>query len=60
VCGRVLMHEVDEWNGKDRICIAHYTRKAIHRRLGHKAHNWVEVNSYLPFLSPRYRTQCVG
>ena len=59
VCGRVLLHEVDDWNGSDRICIAHYTCQAIHCWLGITTHSWVDLNSYVPFLSSRYRARCV-
>jgi hypothetical protein len=60
LCGRVLLHGVDDWEGKDRVCIAHYVRKAIHRRLRLPTHNWVEMENYLPYISSQYKTRCVN
>jgi hypothetical protein len=34
LCGKVLMHELNEWEGGERICVAHYVHDTVHDHLG--------------------------
>jgi hypothetical protein len=47
LCGRILMHEVDGWEGGERICFAHYMVDAVHDRLGSTRPLWPMHASYL-------------
>jgi len=50
LCGRVLHHEVQTWEGGDRICWAHYIRDNVHNRLELPRPNWVDVNTYYALM----------
>jgi len=51
LCGRVLMHEVDYWEGGERICLAHYMVDAVHDRLGSTRPLWPMQATYLALFS---------
>jgi hypothetical protein len=43
LAGRVLTHEVGSWSGKDRICMAHWTRERVLMEAGIDELNWATV-----------------
>jgi hypothetical protein len=47
VCGKVLNHAVPDWEGGERLCIAHFTRDNVHERLGEARPNWVRNEGYI-------------
>jgi hypothetical protein len=49
LCGRVLRHEVKDWHGGDRICVAHYMRDSIHNRMRVSRPTW-------PVMDEKYRS----
>jgi len=56
LCGKVLLHEVKNWEGGERICIAHYMRDNVHQRLGLRRSFWpVMDEKYLTSMSVQYR-----
>ena len=34
LCGKVFLHEVQDWLGGERVCVAHYMKDFVHERLG--------------------------
>jgi hypothetical protein len=60
--GRVLQHEVKEWEDGERICKAHYMRNNVLNRQGIQNSPWVEDKIYKEWMSPRYlqRQKAVG
>jgi hypothetical protein len=46
VAGKVLLHEVADWEGGERICIAHYMRDNVIDRLGLPRSKWVQIKDY--------------
>jgi hypothetical protein len=46
LCGRVLRHGVEDWDGGERICIAHFIRDSVHNRLGLRRPEWVIAKTY--------------
>ena len=34
LCGKVFLHEVQDWMGGERVCVAHYMKDFVHERLG--------------------------
>lgn len=57
VCGRVLRHEVQIWDGGERICVAHYMRDNVHNRLGLQRPDWVYTNMYYSLMDEGYRSR---
>ena len=57
VCGRVLRHEVQIWEGGERICMAHYMRDNVHNRLGLPRPGWVNMNTYHALIDEGYRSR---
>jgi len=56
LCGKVLLHEVKNWEGGERICIAHYMRDNVHQCLGLRRPFWPVMDErYLASMSLRYR-----
>jgi hypothetical protein len=47
LCGKVIMHEVEEWSGGERICVAHWMKDAIHSRLDMPRPAWLNRDGYL-------------
>ena len=56
LCGRVFRHEVMEWSGKDRLCLAHYMRHEIQDRLQEQVSDapWVEIHKYLQLCDEEF------
>lgn len=50
LCGTVFKHEVRSWGVGDRVCLAHFMRESVRKRLGAVAAGWVEQKIYLPNL----------
>ena len=40
ISGKVLLHGVKWWEGGERVCIAHFTKYAVHARLGLERPQW--------------------
>lgn len=57
VCGRVLRHAVESWEGGDRICCAHYMRDNVHNRLQLPRPNWVDINIYRELMDEGFRAR---
>lgn len=57
VCGRILRHEVMEWEGGERICIAHYIRDVVHQRLEIQQPDWVQYRHYTALMAGQYRVR---
>ncbi|MDT7543746.1 MAG: hypothetical protein QOE33_3659 [Acidobacteriota bacterium] len=57
VCGRVLRHAVESWEGGDRICCAHYVRDNVHNRMELPRPNWVEINLYRELMDEGFRAR---
>ena len=56
ICGRVLLHEVKDWQGGDRICIAHYMRDSVHDRVRVSRPSWpVMDEKYHSLMTPQFR-----
>lgn len=47
-CGTVLKHEVELWGMGDRICLAHFMRESVRKRLNVNPAGWVYRDNYLP------------
>src|ERR1700737_4012614 len=47
VCGNVLRHGVDSWDGGERICAAHFIRDAVHNRLNLPRPSLPSLRDYL-------------
>jgi hypothetical protein len=47
-CGMVLKHEVELWGMGDRICLAHFMRESVRKRLNVNPAGWVYRDKYLP------------
>lgn len=47
ICGRVLRHKVDSWEGGERICAAHFIKDAVHGRLNQIRPPWPRLPDYL-------------
>lgn len=46
VSGKVFFHEVSEWTGGERICLAHFMKDAVHARLGVQRPTFPNQSSY--------------
>ena len=56
LCGKVLLHEVKDWQGGERVCIAHYMRSAVHDRLRVSRPGWpVMDEKYRSLMTPQFR-----
>jgi hypothetical protein len=47
VYGKVLNHAVPDWEGGERLCVAHFTRDNVHERLGVARPDWVRNEGYI-------------
>lgn len=47
VCGKVLRHGVESWEGGERLCFAHFIRDAVHDRLQLPRPEWVTIRAYM-------------
>lgn len=50
--GRILRHEVVEWEGGDRVCYAHWVRPTLLRALSISFPSWVSQLEYIEQLTP--------
>ena len=57
VCGRVLRHAVESWEGGDRICCAHYMRDNVHNRLGLPRPDWVDIHVYRDLMDGGFQSR---
>jgi hypothetical protein len=55
ICGKLLSHSVDEWEGGERICVAHYMRNMVHGRLGVHRPNWCKMTMYTRYFNKSFR-----
>jgi hypothetical protein len=55
ICGRVLRHGVQSWEGGERICVAHYFRDNVLNRLHVRAPDWVVIDSFWDLLDKNLR-----
>lgn len=55
VCGRVLRHEVANWNLGERICMAHFMRDNVHERLGLPRPPWVNIQHYRDMMASGFQ-----
>jgi hypothetical protein len=46
IAGKVLLHEVEKWEGGERICIAHYMRDMVLDWFELPRSEWVQINNY--------------
>ena len=46
VCGKLLGHSVDKWEGGEQICMAHYMRDMLHERLQVHRPHWCRFPIY--------------
>jgi hypothetical protein len=51
VCGKILSHSLPEWQGGERICIAHWMRHEIHHRLSVYCPEWCRFSSYIHLMN---------
>lgn len=54
ICGRLLRHGVDSWEGGERICQAHYMRNNVFNRQEIQVSSWVDEKQYREWMSPQY------
>jgi hypothetical protein len=50
LCGKVLSHKVDDWEGGERLCIAHFIRDAVHNKLKLPRPTWVSNQPYTQMM----------
>ena len=50
ICGRILKHACTEWQGFDRVCMAHFFKISILRRLGIPEPSWVSYATYTDLM----------
>lgn len=46
ICGKVFAHEVQSWEGGERICVAHYMKDTVHSRLDVLQPRWPLRSDY--------------
>ncbi|RDB19742.1 hypothetical protein Hypma_013175 [Hypsizygus marmoreus] len=46
LCGNVIEHEVKRWGSDDRVCYAHFMRRAVFDRFGVASAAWVKQVDY--------------
>jgi hypothetical protein len=51
VCGKLLRHDVLQWDGGERVCFAHYMKDAVLNRLEIARAAWVDRNYYARFMN---------
>lgn len=57
LCGRVLRHECLNWEGDDRVCIAHFFRYEVQERLGLSTvdPDWVKMEPILSLCDSQFQ-----
>ena len=48
--GKLLMHEVGEWSGGERIYVSHYMKDNVHEHLKVPQPNWPRQDDYLSLV----------
>ena len=51
ISGKVLRHGVKDWEGGERICVAHFIRDAVHNRLQLPRPGWVNMADYRSMMA---------
>ena len=51
LCGRVFLHEVEDWEGGERICVAHMMKDNVHDRQDIPRPIWPMQSRYLSCIS---------
>jgi hypothetical protein len=46
LCGSILEHEVRHWGAGDRVCLAHFMRESVRKRLDVPPAGWVTQSMY--------------
>lgn len=54
VCGKVLRHGVESWEGGERLCFAHFIRDAVHDRLQLPRPDWVTMGAYVACMDEEF------
>jgi hypothetical protein len=57
ICGKVLRHAVLDWAGGERLCIAHFIRDNVHKRLDIPRPEWVKNTCYLKMMDDVFITR---
>ena len=62
LCGKTFRHKVEGFSGFDRLCIAHFLRYPVHRRVEHPSPeaDYVKAQIFLDMCSDEFREQVVG
>jgi|ERR1700679_347910 hypothetical protein len=47
LCGSILEHEVRHWGAGDRVCLAHFMRESVRKKLDVPPAGWVTQTMYL-------------
>jgi len=50
LCGKVFLHEVEDWSGGERVCVSHYMKDNVHERLEVHRPNWPREEDYLSLV----------
>jgi hypothetical protein len=50
LCGKLFLHEVREWLGGERVCVAHYMKDKVHERLHVPRPTWPMEQNYLSLV----------
>jgi hypothetical protein len=46
LCGKVFLHGVEDWEGGERVCVAHMMKDDVHERLGVMRPPWPQIADY--------------
>jgi hypothetical protein len=55
VCGKLLSHSVDRWEGGECICVAHFMRNMLHERLGIHRPQWNKFHTYKKYFDKGFK-----
>jgi hypothetical protein len=55
LAGKVLLHEVTEWTGGERICIARFIRDNVHNRVEVPRPELPLYDKYTSLMAPNFR-----
>lgn len=51
ISGKVLRHSIEEWDGGERLCLAHFMRNNVHNRLNVMQTQWPRFQDYTGCMS---------
>jgi hypothetical protein len=57
ICGKIFGHKVPSWNGRLRVCIAHFFRWNMFYRAKTQIPGYVQENTYIQIMGNKYATQ---